>query len=431
MTSYYEAFEVNQDPDGQSHSGRSDSQGVPDLEESWEWSPMSRSQSWWRSSHGHWSDADWDWWNRVRSRWTSEQALGGSGSRSEAEEPTPGMLGNSLSTSDRGQQGSNCSAASGTTVVAKLEDGFNRNGEPPEGEPTSLGNRPPPGGCDGTAMMESGRPTGKVSSSYPPIFRAKPGESYREWKRSIEFWLGGEGEQLPSIYRGPRLMVQLRDRAAQLVRHLTLEQVRQPNGMQLIFKTLEASPLVRQLDKHRVDQHRRRLMQLDRAPGESLESYLTRGSIYKIQLEGLDSGLAMGEKFYVGHLLDHARLTRRDKAMIRTRAGEENESNVVAALLELSAELEGESGYPIGASEPNMGGQDGEEHLLQKSSTYRKSATTPPKAALVTVNDELEETSSTLAEEGNESVDEEVFPELVEAEKEAYALPYKAKQRMA
>ena len=218
-------------------------------------------------------------------------------------------------------------------------------------------------------------------------------------------------------------------KAAQLVRHLTLEQVRQSNGMELIFKTLEGSPLVRQLDKHRVDHHRRRLMQLDRAPGESVESYLTRGSIYKIQLEGLDSGLAMGEKFYVGHLLDHARLTRRDKAMVRTRAGEETEGNVVAALLELAAELEGESGYPIGVSEPNMGGQDGEEHLIQKSSSYRKPTT--PKAALVTSQEEMDESLSTIAEEGNESVDEEFFPELVEAEKEAYAMQYKAKQRMA
>ena len=27
----------------------------------------------------------------------------------------------------------------------------------------------------------------KISSSYPPVFRAKPGESYREWKRAVGF----------------------------------------------------------------------------------------------------------------------------------------------------------------------------------------------------------------------------------------------------
>jgi hypothetical protein len=113
-------------------------------------------------------------------------------------------------------------------------------------------------------------------------------------------------------------MVQLRDRAAQLVRHLENSDVNGGGGMELIFKTLERSPLVKQLDKHRVDHHRRRLMSLCRVSGESLESYVTRGSIYRTQLLSLDKSLEMGEGFYIGHLLDHAHLTKRDKAMIRT-----------------------------------------------------------------------------------------------------------------
>ena len=63
---------------------------------------------------------------------------------------------------------------------------------------------------------------GRVSSTYPPTFRAKPQESYAEWKRAVEFWIGGEGSQLP-----PEL----------------------------------ESPLIKQVDKHKVHEHRRRLMQ--------------------------------------------------------------------------------------------------------------------------------------------------------------------------
>ena len=154
---------------------------------------------------------------------------------------------------------------------------------------------------------------GKVSGSYPPPFRAKPGESYLEWKRSVEFWIGGEGGQLPTQLIGPRMMVQLKDRAGQLVKHLNNEDVNCAEGKARIFKALEASPIIRQLDKHRVDEHRRRLMSLNRAPGESLESYVTRASIYRTHLLGMDKSMAMGDAFYVGHLLDHAHLTRRDR----------------------------------------------------------------------------------------------------------------------
>lgn len=178
--------------------------------------------------------------------------------------------------------------------------------------------------------------------------------------------MSGEDHQIPVEYIGPRIMVQLRDRAAQLVRHLNNDDVNKVDGMSRIFAVLERSPLVKQLDKHRVDQHRKRLMSLNRVAGESLESYITRGNIYRNQLLGLDSSLEMGEKFYIGHLLDHARLTRRDKALVRTRAGEETEESVTNAMIELAAELEGEHGCPIGASEPNVAGANGEEFLVQR-----------------------------------------------------------------
>ena len=53
---------------------------------------------------------------------------------------------------------------------------------------------------------------------------------------------------------GPRIKVQLRDRASRLVKHLNNEDVNCPGGMVKIFQVLEKSPLVRQLDKHRIDQ---------------------------------------------------------------------------------------------------------------------------------------------------------------------------------
>ena len=39
---------------------------------------------------------------------------------------------------------------------------------------------------------------------------------------------------------------------------------------------MEASPLVKQVERHRIHEHRRKLTQLNRAEGESMESYTTR-----------------------------------------------------------------------------------------------------------------------------------------------------------
>lgn len=315
--------------------------------------------------------------------------------------------------------------------------GFDRHGNWPSGDCSAAGDRQETQQAGGDLGDGERRGRGKPSSSYPPIFKAKQGESYHDWKRSVSFWLGGEGNSIPVEYIGPRIMVQLRDRAAQLVKHLTMDDVKGPRGMETIFQTLERTPLVKQLDRHRVDQCRKKLMMLSRFAGESLESYITRGSIYRNQLLGLDSSLAMGEKFYVGHLLDHARLTRRDRALVKTRAGEETEDNVVTALTELAAELEGESGYPIGISEPNMANQNGEEFLVQRSTTYRRGGNGGGRAALVntleSVADEMEEdrTASLAGDAGDESYDEDVPLEVIDAEKEAYAMQYKAKQRMA
>ena len=50
---------------------------------------------------------------------------------------------------------------------------------------------------------------GSPSNSYPPVFRARQGENYRDWKRAVRFWLHGEGHQMPVALIGPRVMVRL------------------------------------------------------------------------------------------------------------------------------------------------------------------------------------------------------------------------------
>ena len=85
-------------------------------------------------------------------------------------------------------------------------------------------------------------------------------------------------------------MVQLRDRAAHLVKHLEPEDVddrRWQSGLERIFATLESSPVVKQSEKHRVDWHRKRLLILNRLAGESLESYITRAGLYRSSWRGL------------------------------------------------------------------------------------------------------------------------------------------------
>ena len=220
------------------------------------------------------------------------------------------------------------------------------SGDLPSGDPSSAGQE--------KEKSAAGDRKGRISSSYPPIFRAKPGESYKEWKRAVDFWIGGEAGSLLEELLGTRVMVQLRDRAGQLVHHLSNADVNRKDGLQVIFQTLEKSPIIRQLDRHKIDQHRKRLMQLKRLPGESIESYVTRGSIYRTQLQALDNDMQVGEYFFTGHLLDGARLTRRDKVMIRTRAGSDSEEAITNSMIELAPELEGEHGFVIGSSEPNV-----------------------------------------------------------------------------
>lgn len=297
------------------------------------------------------------------------------------------------------------------------------SGTLPSGEVSSAGNTKEP-------KVAGDQKHSKVSSSYPPVFRAKPGESYKEWKRAVGFWLGGEANSLPPELIGPRLMVQLRDRAGQLVHHLSNDDVNKTNGMELIMATLEKSPIIRQLDKHKVDLHRKKLMQLKRLPNESVESYVTRGQIYRTQLLALDHEMQMGECFFTGHLLDGARLSRKDKIMIKTRAGTDYEEDVTNAMVELAPELEGEHGFPIGSSEPNAAARQGDEYLVQRSEAgrFRKEGRDTHGVDFDGPSNEgfwdLEE------EDGTAELEENDPPELLQAAHEAYALQHKARQRI-
>eukprot|EP00435_Cladocopium_sp_Y103_P012273 s3261_g3.t1 len=470
MTSYYEVFEVHQAMDEedsfQQPGATEHSYGGQGGNDGWDWNQSPGAGSWsgyggygnqsngWgsglgsRSWSGHWSAG---WGQRHYDNWSWDGQASDSGSvgswrsydnwswgpdgsgQPERHVPGRGQVPGEGQGRARGE-GQGC-ASGHSSPRSPPAGGFDRQGNAPSGEVTSVGDGAgpkEPGGDD-----DSKKAKGKPSNSYPPIFRAKPGESYRDWRRSVDFWLGGEGHQIPKEYIGPRIMVQLRDRAAQLVKHLNNSDVNTADGMQKIFQVLERSPLVKQLDKHRVDQHRKRLMALSRFPGESLESYITRGNIYRNQLLGLDSTLEMGERFYVGHLIDHARLTRRDKALVRTRAGEDTEEAVTNAMVELAAELEGEQGCPIGASEPNVAGANGEEWLVQRPGGQGGYAGKKfmGKAALgaETVGEFGEEDveHDETDDVGEESVDGDMPVEIMEAEKEAYAMHFRAKQKMA
>ena len=145
------------------------------------------------------------------------------------------------------------------------------SGQVPSGNPSIAGN------SHGNANTT----TGKLSSSYPPIFYARPGESWEEYWRSVSFWIASEGRALPAEMRGPRMMQQLRERAAKIVQHLSVEEVSGADGIDVIKKTIEASPIIKILDQKKVDRRRQKFLRLQRLPHESIESFLNRAEIYR------------------------------------------------------------------------------------------------------------------------------------------------------
>ena len=411
-----------------------------------EWDAASM-KSWWTGHHENWSwDRSGNWsnyysnweWVKPHDPWAAWFNQNGQHDHSQGSDHGQGHRGayrQGYPRNDHGgsghwdgsdqRQGGRCMSAKEVRDMSPTSPQAARDvlGSLPSGETGAVGYAKEP--------AAAGERKGKASSSYPPIFRAKPGESYKEWRRAVDFWLGGEGNAIPPELVGPRLMVQLRDRAGQLVHHLSNADVNKANGLEVIMKELEKSPIIRQLDRHKVDQHRKKLMQLRRFPQESMESYITRGSIYRTQSQALDKAMAMGEFFYAGLLLDGARVSRKDRVMIKTRAGTDEEEAITNAMIELAPELEGEQGCPIGYSEPNAAARQGDEFMVQRSDGASRFV----KKEVNAVEFEgapWEEWDNAMDEEA--PIDEEtenLLPEVVQAVHEAYALQFKAKQKIA
>ena len=172
----------------------------------------------------------------------------------------------------------------------------------------------------------------KLHSSFPPAFHAKPGESWKDYWRSVEFWLASEGAHLPPNVRAARLMQQMKERAGKIVNHLSVEDVSGQNGVELIKTEMEKSPIIRLLEHKEVDKKRQKFMRLSRCPHESLESYINRASIKRHENDQCQT-YKVGSRFYLGHLMDGARLSRKDQALVRTTIGGLNEEMKVVITL--------------------------------------------------------------------------------------------------
>ena len=63
----------------------------------------------------------------------------------------------------------------------------------------------------------------------------------------------------------------------------------------------------------------------------------------------MDGSTAIAETFFVGHLVDHAHLTRRDRAMVKTKAGIETDEYLVT-----NANLKAKRVIPLGLRSPML-----------------------------------------------------------------------------
>ena len=256
-----------------------------------------------------------------------------------------------------------------------VRDTWNKpTGEVPSGVPSIAG------GAGGSGSGQAGSGGGKISTTYPPIFYARPGESWEQYWRTVTFWLASEGKSLPVEMRGPRLMQQLRERAGKIVQHLTVDEVTSIQGVDIIKREMEKSPIIRLLDNKKIDKRRQKFMKLARLPNESIESFINRAEIYRRENEA-SPAYRVGSCFYVGHLLDSCKLTRKDLALLKAACGGdiEDETKVISAMLELAEQFEGAPYCPIGRGEPQLDNED--QYLVQKpgsSSSASTSVSDPP-----------------------------------------------------
>ena len=361
---------------------------------SWEWS--------WRSwDEGSWSQDPWsfyldahrpNWRQRGYSNWSLRSDSGSASSYGpeDDEVPFPRLLSRRENSPEpKPESFSFVRAQRGGAAVSLLErpEGRAFLADPPQDHRSAqvpsanVPVREPVGECQGQAMpgetvisSEAGEakvakrvPDNylKLHSSFPPEFKARPGESWKDYWRAVEFWLASEGVNLPPAVRSSRLMQQMKERAAKIVAHLAVEDVACDDGVMIIKREMEKSPIIRLLEHKEVDRRRQKFMKLARSPGESLESFINRASIYRHENDQSQS-YKVGSKFYLGHLLDAAKLTKKDEALIKTAAGGlHDEGKVVNAMLELADQLEGASGVSIGRGEPDL--PDDDEFLVQKN----------------------------------------------------------------
>ena len=136
-------------------------------------------------------------------------------------------------------------------------------------------------------------------------------------------------------------------------------------GIEVIKNTMEKSPIIKILDTKKVDKTRQKFMRLGRLEGESIESVLSRAEIYRRENQS-SPDYTVGSKFYIGHLLDAAKLTKRDLALLKAAAGGtlEDEGALTLALLELADQLEGLPQCHIGKSETTLDNED--KFLVQR-----------------------------------------------------------------
>ena len=92
---------------------------------------------------------------------------------------------------------------------------------------------------------------------------------------------------------------------------------------------------------------------------------MNRAEIYRRENQS-SPDYTVGSKFYIGHLLDAAKLTKHDLALIKAGAGGslKHEEPVTLALVDLAEQLEGLPHFPIGKGEALLDNED--KYLVQK-----------------------------------------------------------------
>ena len=125
------------------------------------------------------------------------------------------------------------------------------------------------------------------------------------------------------------------------------EEVSQSGGLDLVFQALESSPMVMELDGQRGEKAQREFLRCRRQAGESMESFLMRVQAQRAVMEEEDPTFAVGDRFLVGYILDHAELTLKDRVMVLAAAQNQmSSSSVFPALRRMGPFLQGT--VPIG-----------------------------------------------------------------------------------